>query len=111
MNARARPHIVVTRCRPTTWRLALRCSHAAGASCRDPPFHHDAPPPAHTNSTTTNNHAVFHILNLLPKLGVGQRVTRTKWAPFGNSYWEITAAYPASQVCQPRKRRREQPRV
>lgn len=30
------------------------------------------------------------VLVHLPSLGIGARVTRTSWCPYGNSYWEIT---------------------
>jgi hypothetical protein len=38
--------------------------------------------------------AVLEVLQKLPELGVGKRVTREAWAPFGNSYWEITSVKP-----------------
>lgn len=37
-----------------------------------------------------NKRTLVDILLKLPHLGVGQRVTRTTWAPFGDSYYEIT---------------------
>jgi hypothetical protein len=38
--------------------------------------------------------AVLEVLQKLPELGVGKRVTREAWAPYGNSYWEITSVKP-----------------
>jgi hypothetical protein len=33
----------------------------------------------------------------LPNQGVGSRVTRRTWAPFGNSYWEVTRVVPKGE--------------
>lgn len=37
-----------------------------------------------------NKRTLVDIVLRLPKLGVGQRVTHPTWAPFGDSYYEIT---------------------
>jgi hypothetical protein len=34
----------------------------------------------------------------LPNQGVGSRVTRRTWAPFGNSYWEVTRVVPKGEA-------------
>jgi hypothetical protein len=33
---------------------------------------------------------LYEVLSVLPNKGVGARITRTAWAPFENSYFEIT---------------------
>ncbi len=50
------------------------------------------------SSSHPQQHAVLEIVSQLPRLGVGSRVTRQKWAPYGDSYWEITAVKPKGEV-------------
>lgn len=37
---------------------------------------------------------LLDVLTKLPQLGVGSRVTRKSWEPYGDSYWEVTAVKP-----------------
>lgn len=41
-----------------------------------------------------NNRNLLDVVSKLPQLGVGSRVTRASWEPYGDSYWEITAVKP-----------------
>lgn len=40
------------------------------------------------------NRNLLDVLTKLPRLGVGSRVTRKSWEPYGDSYWEVTAVKP-----------------
>lgn len=37
---------------------------------------------------------LIDVLSRLPNMGVGSRVTRSSWEPYGDSYWEVTAVKP-----------------
>jgi hypothetical protein len=39
---------------------------------------------------------LLDVLTKLPQLGVGSRVTRKAWEPYGDSFWEVTAVKPAT---------------
>eukprot|EP00879_Flechtneria_rotunda_P004047 GHRR01004290.1.p1 GENE.GHRR01004290.1~~GHRR01004290.1.p1 ORF type:complete len:134 (+),score=52.06 GHRR01004290.1:211-612(+) len=42
------------------------------------------------------NRNLLDVVTHLPKLGVGSRVARKAWEPYGDSYWEVTAVKPKS---------------
>ncbi|KAF8070878.1 MRPS34 [Scenedesmus sp. PABB004] len=44
--------------------------------------------------TAPANRALLDVVGRLPALGVGARVTRASWAPYGDSYWDVTAVKP-----------------
>jgi hypothetical protein len=37
---------------------------------------------------------LLDVLTKLPQLGVGSKVTRKSWEPYGDSYWEVTEVLP-----------------
>lgn len=37
---------------------------------------------------------LLDVLTKLPQLGVGSRVTRKSWEPYGDSYWEVVEVAP-----------------
>jgi hypothetical protein len=37
---------------------------------------------------------LLDVLTKLPQLGVGSKVTRKSWEPYGDSYWEVTKVAP-----------------
>lgn len=40
------------------------------------------------------NRNLLDVVTKLPELGVGSKVTRASWEPYGDSYWEITQVKP-----------------
>ncbi len=43
------------------------------------------------------NRNLLDVVTKLPQLGVGSRVTRKSWAPYGDSYWEVVAVKPRTE--------------
>jgi hypothetical protein len=43
------------------------------------------------------NRNLLEVVSHLPKLGVGSKVTRKSWEPYGNSYWEVVAVKPRTE--------------
>lgn len=49
---------------------------------------------------------LMDVLIALPRLGVGARVTRASWAPYGDSFWDVTSVKPVDDTCADAKVRR-----
>ncbi|WIA11492.1 hypothetical protein OEZ85_011605 [Tetradesmus obliquus] len=43
------------------------------------------------------NRNLLEVVSHLPKLGVGSKVTRKAWEPYGDSYWEVVAVKPRTE--------------
>jgi len=43
------------------------------------------------------NRNLLDVITKLPSLGVGSRVTRKSWEPYGDSYYEVTAVKPRNE--------------
>ena len=45
------------------------------------------------------NRNLVEVVSKLPNLGIGAKVTRKSWLPYGDSYWEVTHVKPRKENC------------